>query len=175
MPFCDIMNWNVAGAKLAQALQAEQVRPAVLLLQEVRVPASCAWLASRGYMTFFGEREKKESGVLVALRQDPMKKHSIGSERVEKHFLEVKIGGGNMVSRLAVIYVPPKGSGHYSEATMKRHTWSAPCTWMPLAGTSNGGRRRRSGVMSAETGRRTPMCHQASPGGDRARPDGGNQ
>lgn len=51
-------------------------------------------------------------GVAIALRQDLLKNHSIGSVRVERHFLEMSIGDGACVSRLVVIYVPLEGSRH---------------------------------------------------------------
>lgn len=66
----DIMQWNVAGARLQQVLEGLPARLGVLLLQEVRVPAGSTWSSSHSYMTLYQEREKKVICVAISVRQD---------------------------------------------------------------------------------------------------------
>lgn len=107
----DIMNWNVAGARLQHLRQGLGARPGVLLLQEVRVPAESTWSSSHGYMAFYQDREKKVTGVAISVRHDILKRHKVELDKVERHYMQISIGVDVGKRKIGVVYIPRTGAG----------------------------------------------------------------
>lgn len=146
----DLMSWNVAGSRLAQAMAAMPSRPGLVLLQEVRVPRGTTWSSSHGYTTLYSEPIPTESGVSLLVRNDIMKKWQVSVEVMDRHYSEIKMKQGTVVKRIAVLSVPPEGSRHYKAERMQERS------------RSRGHRGRRGMRRRGEMGRGGRHVHAGS-------------
>lgn len=73
----DTTTWNVAGARLQRSMQHTLVRIDIVVLHEARPPVWTLSSSTFHYMVMYVEMDTKQTGVVVAVRNDVMWKMKV--------------------------------------------------------------------------------------------------